>query len=85
MDNNSTGWDWNLIYATRYLFNCPVGGVTYGWCVGVFQGKFKQIDSNSLLTTSIIVDRIIDNRAKYIKRNVKKEKKELDHIASQES
>ncbi|XP_067938240.1 ethanolamine-phosphate cytidylyltransferase-like [Watersipora subatra] len=47
-------------------------------------GKFKQIDSANLLTTANIVERIIENREKFMKRNAKKEKKELDYIAKTE-
>jgi len=43
-------------------------------------GKFKQINSENSLTTAMIVERIIENRTKFISRNKKKEKKELDYI-----
>ncbi|XP_055954859.1 ethanolamine-phosphate cytidylyltransferase isoform X2 [Patella vulgata] len=50
------------------------------------QGKFKIIDSKNLLTTQMIIDRIIKNRLEYESRNKKKEAKELkimQHLKNQ--
>lgn len=46
------------------------------------QGKFQTIQSNNVMTTAMIVERIIANRAKFMERNAKKEKKELSYIQS---
>ena len=46
----------------------------------LFQGKFKTIESGNVLTTSMIVERIIANRQLYSARNAKKEAKELAYI-----
>lgn len=39
--------------------------------------KFLNIDSGNQLTTSKIVERIIENRLEFIKRNQEKEQKEV--------
>lgn len=41
-----------------------------------------RIDSKNDLTTEVIVDRIIQNRAQYQARNAKKNKKEVELIES---
>lgn len=41
------------------------------------KGCFKHVDSGSSLTTADIVDRIIENRMRYIQRNEKKEAREI--------
>jgi len=46
------------------------------------RGKFRSVESDSDLTTQIIVERIIRHRLTYEERNKKKEKKESDLIAS---
>jgi len=43
-------------------------------------GIYKEIDSQSDITTSTILERIIANRNSYVQRNLKKEKKEIDVI-----
>lgn len=40
-------------------------------------GKFVQVDSGNILTTHLIIERIIKNRLEYESRNAKKEAKEL--------
>lgn len=41
------------------------------------QGKFKQLDSGNTMTTQKIVERIINQRLEFEKRNKKKEEKEI--------
>jgi ethanolamine-phosphate cytidylyltransferase len=49
------------------------------------QGIFKSIESPSKLTTTIILNRIIEHRLKFEARNKKKEAKELAEIESRQS
>lgn len=48
------------------------------------QGKFKTIESGNEMTTETIIDRIIKNAMQYKMRNLKKEKKEMALLKSQE-
>jgi len=48
-------------------------------------GIYMELDSESTLTTSVIVDRIVKNRQLYEDRNTKKEAKELAIIKEHES
>jgi ethanolamine-phosphate cytidylyltransferase len=48
-------------------------------------GILKTIKSPAVLTTSDIVQRIIENRAKFVERNLKKEAKEVNELSSSQS
>jgi len=47
-------------------------------------GIYQEVDSNSSLTTSVILDRIRNHRDMYESRNKAKEKKEIDMISDQQ-
>jgi len=47
-------------------------------------GIFKQIDSTSDITTSTVIERILNNYERYDKRNKKKEQRECQFIEEQE-
>lgn len=48
-------------------------------------GKFKQIDSGNHMSSTTIVQRIINNARQYKLRNLNKEKKELEILRLQDS
>jgi len=48
-------------------------------------GLMKEITSGSDVTTSVIIERILDNRVRYLERNRKKEAKEADAFAAMEA
>ena len=46
-------------------------------------GIYREIDTSYLLETEDVVERIVDNRLKYEKRNAKRSVKEKDYLTGQ--
>ena len=46
-------------------------------------GIYQEVETTRVLTTDCVIDRIVQNRLKYVKRNESREKKELDYVQNQ--
>ena len=63
----------------------PSGAENDRYAVARERGIYERVAAPNPLRIEDIVQRIVDNRARFEKRNAKREKKELDYVTKQKT